>query len=1051
MGNNNSDITVRIAAEDAYSKVFESATQATKRLQDESRKMTGDMTTAGQAVQGELASLQQLWNADAAAAKKSVADILAAEQRKMDAIRRSNAEVAKLGGATSSDRLSKDFNTLGIKSALDIQAEKARAVAAFEAIKKSGVASANEVERAHKAMQARLNEIDKSPQKIATGLAGVSQMLVGFFALDRIVAFTKASFEASLAVDSITSKLKVMAGSSAGAAKEWEYIRGEAKRLGLDLQDTAAAYSSFAVSAKGTSMEGAKTREMFTSVAEAATALHLPAEQSSRVLYQFQQMLSKGTVNMEDLKTASESFPGLLGAVASALGITTAELMKQMQAGTLMASDVLPKLAIELHKTYGTAAEEAATQGRAAMNRFKTETFEMMAQVGQDVGPGIIVIGKFVTTVAKGIMVTVQTAGAAMAAVVELTKTYFDPSMSLGQKITKVKQLAGALVDTVRESTDKYFGEVKKSDVADKQSLEEKTRNDQRRRNEAKKTGADLAKINAEYAKLAGDNESQLTGELDKQYEERKKATTDYYNQKKAYAANDIEEVTFEQVKKLKLIDIEKQHARDVEIVKAQSRVKTLENLKNEVDMETLLIQEAVAKKVMTEQQGEQRITALTVAAARVQYEAKKAVTDKIVEIYGKDGEEYKKALKDQESAHKEFLSANTTAYKKYSDQIKRFDQEIKDFRMSIQEKIRDAQQKTMTDAQKYADDQKRFDEALAKSKQALAAKDYDEAAKYNKQAEELAGRLLDKKAESDNKKAKIEEDLQKKLFDINEKYANKTEMASDKRTLDRQSKQFYDVTGQLEKRDQLLASEGRENEILKAQREAKEKLADIDKERAATQAGVANTTQALNQVEQQGVAIKEAQKQEVVAARSELQKIADMKIENKSFQVGVDGSSLDAVKSAIADLTRTETKTIIVRTVGANGEPSFSGSIIGMATGGIVGGAGIGDTQLRMLDPREGVLRPEAMSVLGPRIFSRLNALRGSNHQALLEAISFPLSVSTRRIDSTLSRPTPDAPAPMGTLELSLGGSSYPVQAPINVLQELTTAVRRMRKAGVQ
>jgi len=911
-----------------------------------------------------------------------------------------------LGAAGQAGRkLSQDFANLNIRSALDIQVEKARMVASFEAIKKSGIASADEIKLAYKALQSRLSEIDQNPKKVATGLQGVASMLAQVFALERVVTFTKASFDASLAIDSITSKLKVMSGSNALAAKEWEYIRSESKRLGLALLETADSYSTFAVATKGSSIEGAKTKEIFSAISEAITALHLPAEKASAVIYQFQQMVSKGKLSMEDLKTASESFPGLMGMIASSLNITTSELMKQMAAGNLMAADVLPKLAEQLHKTYGQAAEEAATKGRAAMNGFKTETFQLMSQIGQDVGPGIIVIAKVVTAVTKAIMVTVQTAGQALAFLFESVAVYFDPTTSISQKIAKFKALGARLVDGARENANNYFGETKKLAAADKESLEDKIRNDQRRRNEAKKTGEDLAKSNLEYAKQAGDVEAQLSAEMDKQYEERKKIVIDFYNQKKAYSKNDIEEVTAEQSKKLKLIEIERQHARDLEIVKVQRRALNLAGLKNEVDMETLLIREKVSKNVITERQGEQRITALVVASNRMQYESKKAVTDKYAEIYGRDSEEYKKLLQAQETAHKEFLSSRLSAYQKYSDQIKKFDQEIRDFRMSIEERIRDAQQKTMTDSQKYADDQQRVNEALARSKAALTAGNKDLALKENELALSLASRLLDKKVETDNKMVAIEKERVARIEEINNQSLG-AQTDQQKKTAD----------------------------IAKVNADAAQKQLAAEKERRTVLDSVTITQTAYKQILEQQTAINQAQTQEVKAARDELQKIADIKIDTKTFAVAVEGSSLNLVKSVISDLTKTETKTILINTVGGG---SYSGSTTGFFAGGkVAGGSPLRDSVSAMLAKNEWVINNRAAGFWGDNVMA---------------AINNPLSAAGQQISAMIRSASPANAAPLGTLNLQVAGGTFPVQGPIDVLSQLTTAVRRLQKTRPQ
>jgi len=65
-----------------------------------------------------------------------------------------------------------------------------------------------------------------------------------------------------------------------------------------------------------------------------------------------------------------------------------------------------------------------------------------------------------------------------------------------------------------------------------------------------------------------------------------------------------------------------------------------------------------------------------------------------------------------------------------------------------------------------------------------------------------------------------------------------------------------------------------------------------------------------------------------------------------------------------------------------------------------------------------------------------------------IMAAINDPLSVAGRRLQDAIrgQSMTETAVQPMGTLNLNLGGGSYPVSAPINVLSQLTTEVRRLQ-----
>lgn len=1002
---NQPKISLRIEALDAYSTVLENAVDASARMGAEWQKMGGAVSKTGKQVMDETAQIQAAYNKQAVDARKAAEARAAAARKAAEDVAAANRNIEKLGGKTSTDRLSGSFETLNIKSALDIEREKARAIAAFEAIKKSGVASADEIKRAQTALKERLDSIDGAVSglgaKLKTGLAGVAEMLAGVFAIERIVAFVRASFDASLAVDNITGKFKVLTGSSEGAAKEWQFVRNEAKRLGLDLRETSDSYSNFLSAVKGTANEGAGARKIFVGINEGMAAIGMSAEAQGRAWAQLNQGIMKGKFEMEDLKTINEAGLPIFKLLADSLGVTTAEFLKMQQEGKVLVGDVLPKLGDAMHNGFGKAAEEAATRSRAAMNRLKTELFELMAQVGTSAGPGILWFGQRIMNITKAVVGGWQLIAVQVGYTIDYIKARMDLTLSKQATRKRLAEIGQAYREQVAEIAKNYGESQAAITGAEEQSTRQSEANSQRRRDNARKTGSDLAKINVEYAKMTGDAEAQLTADLQKQFEERKKAATDYYDQKKAAAKDDGEEAAWESIKKAKLLEIERQHARDVEIVQAQSQAAKLNGIKDQLAMEALLIQEKVANGVMTESQGQQRITELTVAAARMQYEAKKAVTDKIIEIYGKDGEEYKKALKEQESAHKEYLSSNLSAYKTYSDNIKKLDQEIADFRLSIQQKIADLQQRGMTEGEKYADNQKRFDEAVSKSKEALARKDYETAQKYAKQAEELASRLADKKAEQNSKLQDLEKQHQERLADIARQNTGKQS--------DQQRQQ---------------------SEMERENAEYAKRRKDILAEQQATTEGITNATRALNQVEELGVSIMEAKKQENQDALAKLKEIQAMKLDPKNLAVNMDEGALGAVRQQIAALTKDETKTIYIRTV----EKRAHGGQVGMSRGGKLPGDSLIDSIPVLARPGEWFIRNESAKFWGDGFMAAINAPLSAAGQRLQAAMGMQKFSTGGQVQ----------PSDMGSITINVGAASFPVQGKQNMLAGLKQELRR-------
>ena len=187
-----------------------------------------------------------------------------------------------------------------------------------------------------------------------------------------------------LAYDRMVNTLKAATGSTAGAAREMAFLRAESNRLGLDLKSAAEAYGGLAAAARGTSLEGQKTRDIFSAVAGAMTALGRTSDQTEGALLAVQQMLSKGTVQAEELRgQLGERLPGAFQTAARAMGVTTAELDAMLKKGQVVASDFLPRFAAALKTEWGDAATEAANSLQANFIRIGTAVTELGIVVSQ--------------------------------------------------------------------------------------------------------------------------------------------------------------------------------------------------------------------------------------------------------------------------------------------------------------------------------------------------------------------------------------------------------------------------------------------------------------------------------------------------------------------------------------------------------------------------------------------------------------------------------------------------------------------------------------------
>lgn len=229
-----------------------------------------------------------------------------------------------------------------------------------------------------RAVEAQAGKTSEACTRLRNTLSGLFAGVSAGFAVTEIT-------QATLKAEQMNNTLRSVTGSSQGASREFNFVRQEADRLGLELESTVGAYTKLSAAAKGTSLAGNDVREIFLGVAEAGTVLGLSVSQQEGALQALQQMISKGTVQAEELRgQLGERLPGAFQIASRAMGVTTQELGKMLEQGQVISSDFLPKFAAELRRTFSADAERSAASLNSELNRMKTAFFELKASLGGD-------------------------------------------------------------------------------------------------------------------------------------------------------------------------------------------------------------------------------------------------------------------------------------------------------------------------------------------------------------------------------------------------------------------------------------------------------------------------------------------------------------------------------------------------------------------------------------------------------------------------------------------------------------------------------------------
>ena len=251
-----------------------------------------------------------------------------------------------------------------------------------------------------KKIQGEMEAMARSVRTFGDNFASLATLGFGTGLAVSLYEIGKASVEAQMQVERLDKAFGAIYGNAAQAQQQLDFLRKTSRELGQEFYSTAEAAKTFFAAGQGTSLSS-QLNEIYTGFSKAGAALALPAERMQSIFVALGQMLSKGKVQAEEMRTQlGEHLPGAFQIAAKAMGMSTAELDKFMADGKLLAEDLLPKMAQALEERYGKAAESAADTVQGAINRMSTAWTDFKAGL-LDSGPAVFTI-KFVTEALEG-------------------------------------------------------------------------------------------------------------------------------------------------------------------------------------------------------------------------------------------------------------------------------------------------------------------------------------------------------------------------------------------------------------------------------------------------------------------------------------------------------------------------------------------------------------------------------------------------------------------------------------------------------------------------
>lgn len=377
------------------------------------RTSISDITRFGQAVENAARAAAQGANngADALMRQERAAiSALQRVQRFQDQVRRSAAPANLVQGfdtlsTTGLDRFVARM-TSGRLSAIQFQREMERlGVTMGNAQRIFNNWQSQSREGAMGTMAERLRQLSSAAVLVAGPLSGIATRISVLTTLTEHFNLTLAATVAGIAAGAyaflkfsqsaiqvakdfgkIETTLAAVSGSQAIAATQMKYLGDFANRAGVRIEDLGKSYSQMLAASKGTNLEGERTNKIFESITMAGSKLGLTNEEVEASLRAVQQMMSKGTVQAEELKgQLGDRIPGAVQVMADAVGVTTQKLFKLMEAGEL-SSSVLVKFADSLNKRYGINENTRIDTIIAAENRLRNARSLLIQQLDKVLG-----------------------------------------------------------------------------------------------------------------------------------------------------------------------------------------------------------------------------------------------------------------------------------------------------------------------------------------------------------------------------------------------------------------------------------------------------------------------------------------------------------------------------------------------------------------------------------------------------------------------------------------------------------------------------------------
>lgn len=278
-------------------------------------------------------------------------------------------------------------------------------------------------------------KIERTHRQIGEGVQSISQQLkllqgafLAFSAGQQMAGKIKDLTQTADAVNNLRSRIELVTGAGQEFASAWEGVQRVSLATHSALEDTGNLFARVAQAGKdaglGTQQAIDQSLALTETINQAAQLSGASAQASSAAITQLIQALQSGVLRGDEFNSVMEQAPRLAQALANGLGVTTGELRKMAEAGSLSSqtviaalqgqSDVVAREFKKLPPTVGRAMQDVSTQWQLYVGEVDKSTGASVkaANVLQALAGNMQVLGDAAMAAGKGIIAFGALAGA---------------------------------------------------------------------------------------------------------------------------------------------------------------------------------------------------------------------------------------------------------------------------------------------------------------------------------------------------------------------------------------------------------------------------------------------------------------------------------------------------------------------------------------------------------------------------------------------------------------------------------------------------------------